>query len=209
MKLLMTRTIRRLNLLPLTWPLALAVACGTSGSSQTPQGEDSLAGRWVSDCVPMNDQQGFALDFDIQPRTWALDYVVHGDKACGGKFMTVRIEGPYEVGATAATVPGAREARFGFTKKTVTAHTPEAVGFLSSAAGCGLQGLVQGTPFDISQTGCATLGQRPVAACSADYDLVKRDGERLQFGARPADNDMCSPEKRPQALSPLTVKKSS
>ncbi len=45
------------------------------------------------------------------------------------------------------------------------------------------------------------MGQRPIAACEADYDLAHVEGERLTFGARPADNDLCTPAKRPVALS--------
>lgn len=56
-------------------------------------------------------------------------------------------------------------------------------------------------------TGCATLGQYPIATCPADYDLVKVEGDDLTFGARPKDNDMCTPDKRPQALAPLSSKR--
>jgi len=32
--------------------------------------------------------------------------------------------------------------------------------------------------------------------------VVKVDAASLQFGKRPADNDMCAPEERPAALNP-------
>ena len=56
-------------------------------------------------------------------------------------------------------------------------------------------------PLDYGPTpgGCAGLGAYPVADCPADYDIVKlsEDGTELSFGARPADNNMCTPENRP------------
>lgn len=183
--------------------LSLALACGTSGSS-TPSntGGDSLVGRWQSACTPMNAQQAFKLDFDIQSATWVLDYDVFGDTTCTTKFLTVRIEGPYETGNVSAP-SGAREARFGFARKLITPHGEAASGFLASEQGCGATGFAAGVARDISTSGCAGLGQRPIAQCPADFDLVKRDGDGLRFGARPADNDMCTPDKRPTALAPV------
>jgi hypothetical protein len=56
------------------------------------------------------------------------------------------------------------------------------------------------TSFD--DKGCLGFGQYPKTQCSADYDLVKVEGDKLQFGKRPADNNMCTPGKRPTALNP-------
>ncbi len=41
---------------------------------------------------------------------------VYGDAVCGGEFLTVRIEGPYELTEPSASVAGAFEARFAFSK---------------------------------------------------------------------------------------------
>ena len=62
-----------------------------------------------------------------------------------------------------------------------------------------------GAKQDLLAGGCAELGARPVAQCASDNDVVKVDGDRLWFGQRPADNDMCSSEKRPQALGATPV----
>jgi len=166
-----------------------------------------LRGQWQSACAPMSATQAFTLDFDVADETWGLDYVVYGDAACGAKFLTVRIDGPYEIHGASDAVAGAHEARFGFTSKTVTPHSAAAAGYLSSEAGCNLPGFAEGVAKDIGQSGCANLGQRPIAACSADYDLVWVDGDALTFGARPADNDMCTDAKRPTALSTLASKR--
>ncbi len=99
----------------------------------------------------------------------------------------------------------AREARFAFDEKTVTAHAEGAVGFLASLGeGCGSPGTWErGVARDVGGAGCPALGQRPIADCPADYDLVSVTATELRFGDRPADNDMCSPERRPTAVSGL------
>lgn len=149
----------------------------------------------------MNAQQGFSLTFDLATSTWGLDYAVLGDTACTAPFFTVRIEGPYEVGAPSATVPGANDARFAFTKKTITPHVDTAAQFLSSAQGCGRPGFAVSQASDVTDLGCAALGQYPRSKCAADYDVVAVSGDVIRFGERPADNDMCTEDKRPKALS--------
>ena len=198
----------------LALPLA---ACGSSTDSSTAPPlttadagvgtAPDLAGRWKSACTPMSASQWFVLDFDISRSTWAVDYTVFADSACATKFLTVRIEGPYELGAASSTVPGAFDAKFGFTKKAITPHLPAAADFLASAGGCGAAGFTAGEPKDIAATGCAGLGQRPISACSADYDIARLDGDVLTFGERPADNDMCSEGKRPKALAAVSSKR--
>jgi hypothetical protein len=189
----------------------LAAACGggstaTDAASSDTSGDErtAIVGAWRSSCVPQGEAQSFSLDFDITDARWSLDYDVFGDTACGAAFLTVHIEGPYEIGGP-STVEGAREARFGFDRKTVTAHAEAAAGYLSSLEGCGDGAFTVGEAEDISVTGCAPLGQRPIAACGQDYDLVAVDATSLRFGARPADNDLCTPAARPTELSPLAM----
>lgn len=166
-----------------------------------------LTGRWKSACTPMSASQGFGLDFDISRSTWSVDYTVFADAACSAKFITVRIEGPYELGAASTSVVGAFDAKFGFAKKSVTPHLAAAADFLASANGCGAAGFTPGQETDISASGCPGLGQRPIAACSADYDIARLEGDVLTFGARPTDNDMCTPDKRPTSLSEVSSKR--
>jgi hypothetical protein len=198
-------------LAPLTASALVLAACGAASPATTttaPGTAPALTGAWTSPCTPMNDQQAFSLAFVIEPATWAVDYTVFADTSCTTKFMTVHIDGPYEIGATSTVVPDAHDARFGFTTKSVIPHLEAAAQFLASPAGCGLAGFAVGQAMDISTTGCANLGQRPIAACAADFDLVKLEGDQLTFGERPADNDMCSEDKRPRALSQLSITRS-
>jgi hypothetical protein len=64
-------------------------------------------------------------------------------------------------------------------------------------------------PTDTLTTGCPALGQYPVADCSQDYAIAKLEngGDVLRFGTRPADNNMCTPDKRPTELSPVALTK--
>lgn len=192
---------------------ALAAGCG-GGKDSLRAGPDAgqgagagpdIRGRWVSPCVPQEGGQSFSLDFDIAEARWALDYAAFGDGDCQVPFLTVHIEGPWEVERPSAAVEGAFEARFGFSEKTVTPHMEAAAGFLASEAGCNRDEFAEGQATSIYDAGCAGLGQYPRAQCDADHDLVALAGGGLQFGARPADNDMCGPDRRPTALSGLPL----
>ena len=129
-----------------------------------------------------------------QRTTWDLDYVANADADCTLSFMTVNIVGDYTL-EEAASVEGARNGTFGFTTKTATAHMEDAVAVINGA--CGVTDATVDTALDISAR-CAGLGAYPIATCPADYDIImlNEDGT-VSFGARPADNDMCTPEKRP------------
>lgn len=203
---------RFLTVLTLCFPLVAygatpAPSPDSPGASKATNGSaPDISGHWGSECVKVSEQQTMKLDFQITKDTWTLDYTTFVDPACQTKFLTIRIEGPYEIGNPAASSKGAFEGKFGFAKKTVTPHTDAAAGFLGSEKGCGGSWTV-GAGADVLEKGCAGLGQRPGNACSADYDLVHADGNTLTFGARPTDNDMCTADKRPVALSKLSMKR--
>lgn len=199
-------------LLAAALPLA---ACGGSQSKapRTPDEQPAepagpaIAGQWQSACVPSPQPDGstnyFRLDFDITADTWKLDYTVHGNAECSAPLLTVHIEGPYEIGQPSETVEGAHEAVFGFSDKTLTPHVQPLAEMLTGMGQCGEGAWAAGQTKSVYETGCAGLGQRPKSACSADHDLVKVEGDTLRFGKRPADNDMCSPERRPTALNDM------
>jgi hypothetical protein len=164
-----------------------------------------IAGRWVSPCLPDGEGGAFHLDFDIDASTWTLDYVAHGTETCDFPLMTVHIAGPYELEQPSPSVAGAWEGQFGFDVKELMPHVEGVIDFLESPEGCDFEGFAVGVATDVYEMGCPGLGQYPQAICEADYDLVALDEEGLRFGERPADNDMCTPDKRPVALSPLVL----
>jgi Adenomatosis polyposis coli down-regulated 1 len=180
------------------------VGCGDSETNPNPEPTPEvkptaaeLVGKWVSACTSNGMGGGFTLNFDLTETTWKLDYIAFADAMCATKNLTVYIEGGYELGAASTAVMGAREGKFDFDVKTVTPHNDGAAGFLPMACGAGSFTVDMAT--DIT-AGCPGLGAYPVADCPSDYDIVKLDGNTLQFGARPADNDMCTAAKRPTAL---------
>ena len=128
---------------------------------------------------------------------WDLDYVAHGAAGCTSSFLTVNIQGEYSLEGESDAAEGAREAVFGFSTKTVTGHMEQALEVINGA--CGVTDTAVDVALDISG-GCAGLGAYPIAECAADYDIVFLSGNTLQFGARPADNNMCSADKRPDSF---------
>lgn len=184
--------------------IAFVAACGGTTPSMAPDapaGVD-LAGHWRSPCVDPGTGQALRLTFDLTATTWKLAYESFGDAACTVPALVVDIAGPYEVTRPSPTVAGAHEAVFGFSTKTVTPRSEGAAQFLATACGGGT--FTAGTATDIT-AGCAGLGAYPISSCPADFDLVARTGDRLQFGARPADNNMCTEDRRPTALSPIVL----
>ena len=163
----------------LTCAGGLADCGGATGTALAPgasaSASQSLLGHWTGACSPKGAAQGSTVTFDIGTKNWAIDFDMFGDRACTARFATLHIEGPYAIGAASTVVPGARDAKFSFSKKTITAHVDAAEQFLSGANGCAIPGVAR----DISVTGCAAMGQRPIAACEADYDLAHVEGERL------------------------------
>ena len=201
---------RTMTLRTLLAPCLFAMLSSCASTATTPIANPATAsldlrGHWVSPCVPNGHGQHIKLDFTMTATAWALDYVTSGDAACASPFITARIEGPDEITGRSA-VPDASEASFRFTRKSLTAHDAMAAGFLSSPQGCGTA-FTAGVATDISATGCAGLGQRPIAACGQDFDLVSVQGDALHFGNRPDDNDMCTAPRRPTALSPLAMQR--
>ena len=187
-----------------TFASLLAAAACHSASPVSPAND--VAGHWTSDCAPTPDGKHFTMDFHNTADHWQLAYVVFGDAACTSKLVAVDVTGPYEIGAVSPTVAGAREAVFHFDRKTITPAIQPLADALNGMD-CG-GGFAVGAPRDIYDHGCAGFGQYPRAACSADYDVVWREGDQLRFGARPADNNMCTPDHRPTALSPLVLHRS-
>ena len=158
--------------------------------------EADLVGTWQSPCFPSPQGDGSfnQLTFQMTEGEWDLDYSAFGDDACTAGFLTVRIQGPYTLGAASEAGEGAREGEFGFATKTVTPHMDAAVDVVNGA--CGVETAKVGEALDLSG-GCAGLGAYPIADCAADHDIVMLKGDMLHFGARPADNNMCEPDKRP------------
>ena len=184
--------------------LSFAVGCGSSASTTMEEQESEqvrplaseLVGTWQSECVDSGNGH-IRLTFRLTDSTWDLDYDAFADNVCETGFMTVNIKGPYDLGAASGAIEGAREGRFHFGERVVTPHMDAAVDMLSGACPDGTFSV--GASADM-KAGCANLGLYPVSECPNEFDIVRLDGKTLNFGARPADNNMCSEDKRPTAL---------
>lgn len=139
--------------------------------------------------------------FSFDHGRWTLDFTRALDPPFARKVFAFRTGGTYRVIGAAADVPGAFQADFREESKNVTLLTPD----LAKAFGLAACGLAVGVEKDVSQAGCAAW--KPVSACPQDHDLLALDAAGgLHLGVRPADNDMCAPERRPTALLPAVVK---
>ena len=141
-------------------------------------------------------------EFTFADGRWQLIFTHAFDPGMTMRTFQFRTGGPFEIGDASDAVPGAFDGVFHEDWKHVTLLTdsPEIV------AGMGMAecGLTYNLETDISETGCAAW--RPVAECGEDHDLFAMDSTGVYFGVRPADNDMCTPEKRPTALLPVIAR---
>jgi hypothetical protein len=192
------------------WFAALAVALAACGGAPAPKLDPrdpppAIAGRWQSACTVASPQQVFRLRFELTDRAWQVDYVAYGDAACASELLTEHVEGGYRLIARSPSVAGAWTGEFAIARRTVVPRSDAAAQFLASAQGCGRPGFAAGQVTDILAAGCAGLGAHPQAQCPAEHDLVVLERDTLRFGARPADGNLCSEDRRPTAPSPVVL----
>lgn len=185
--------------------LSLVPACGSSSPSPDDPASiaEAMVGDWQGSCFDAGNGQHAQLTFHIEASRWAVDYVVYGDGACSAAAALgdVHIAGPYQIVGPSSMVTGASEAVFSFDTRTITPKAQGFADYLDTLSGCGEGGFQVGMAADVYAAGCPSLGSYPAAMCPADYDVVKVDATSLQFGQRPTDNNMCTADKRPSALS--------
>lgn len=202
------KTMNRLALTVAT--LGLAAGCATTtagGASATRVKTNDLKGTWTSAvCESMPNPDGsktyFKRIFDLTEKDWALKFETFGDAGCTARLFTARFEGPYTLLKDSEKVAGTTEGNFVFARHYMTAHVQPVADWFQGAK-CGTGTWKVGEEQETSTTGCVFL--RPVTACGTDHDIVKVEGNQLFFGQRPADGDMCTPDKRPTALTPVAV----
>jgi hypothetical protein len=141
-------------------------------------------------------------EFTFANGRWQLIFTHALDPAMTLRTFQFRTGGPFEIGAASDVVAGAFDGVFHEDWKHVTLLTDNAE--IVAAMGMGDCGLTYNLETDISETGCAAWA--PVAECGEDHDLFAMDGTGVYFGVRPADNDMCTPDRRPTALLPVVAR---
>lgn len=141
-------------------------------------------------------------EFVFADGQWQLIFTHALDPQMVLRTFQFRTGGAYRIGPAHAAIPGTFAADFDEAWKHLTLLTsdPQVI------AGMGLAecALTQNLEVDISATGCGPWPS--VADCGTDHDLLALDATGLRFGQRPADNNMCSPDRRPDALlSPVVA----
>jgi hypothetical protein len=168
------------------------------GQAAAPTPPD-VTGQWASDCVAGATASEFrTIAFDNTADKWDLHVATFGDDKCAKRKSDLHIAGAYTIGAASTTVTDAWEGTFSFATLELTADdakTAKALGKL-----CGIKKMKAGKASDLSAKGCVALGVHPLAQCAADNDIVAVQSGKLRFGVRPADNDLCTTDKRPTAL---------
>ena len=141
--------------------------------------------------------------FTFDKGHWTLQFTLGLDPELNNKVFEFRTLGTYQVLEKSDVVPQAYNALFLEDKKFLTLKTDNPQ--LIEAFGFSPCHLIKDIEKDISESGCALWAA--VEVCNEDHDLLSLDEEgKLYFGVRPEDNNMCSADRRPTALTPGVVK---
>lgn len=183
---------------------ALSLACSSScAEGFWPAEALQHANGTYRSAAPEPWHGGFGTrEFVLTNGTWQLIFTHALDPDMTQRTFEFRTGGAYDIKGPNQTVEGAFNGTFFEEWKHVTLLTDSAQ--IVAAMGMADCGLTYNLETDISETGCAAW--RPVAVCGEDHDILAMTDEGLHFGVRPADNDMCTPDKRPTALLPLVAR---
>ena len=188
---------------PLLPALALAAALAAPAAAQFADRAalETLHGTFASPQVEAWYGGYGTREFVFADGRWSLTFTHALDRAMTQRTFQFRTGGAYRVEAPSPAVPGAWHTVFQEAWKHVTLLTPSPqVAAALRMAECGLTVNLEA---DISATGRASW--RPVSECGEDHDLLALSPAGLQFGVRPADNDMCTADRLPTALLPPVV----
>ncbi len=195
----------RFNYLAITLTLVAGTACSESQNDPDRVALESLSGTYED--PTSYDVGGGAFGkrvFTFDDGEWTLRFTLALDSGMQTPVFEFRTFGDYEIEGPSPEVPGAYEALFREDAKFVTLRAFDPG--LAQAFGLSECGLQPDIEKDVSVSGCA--GWKPVAECNEDHDLLALTDEGgLRFGVRPPDNDMCTRDKRPRALTPAVVKR--
>ncbi|MEL6599790.1 MAG: hypothetical protein AAGK98_10795 [Pseudomonadota bacterium] len=180
---------------------SLAVTLFASPAPADPSLKE-LSGTWA-DPIPYAYGPAYGhRSFTFDKGAWTLDFTLSFDPAGEVPVFRFRTGGTFTVTGVSPTVDGAWDADFGEDWKRVTLLHPDQA--VATGFGLAVCDLTVGEEADISATGCGPW--KSVAACPTDHDLLKLTEAGLQFGQRPADNDMCTADRRPTVLTPPVVR---
>jgi Adenomatosis polyposis coli down-regulated 1 len=168
--------------------------------------ETTILGKWES------------IENEIRPNPWGGKYFLHRyfhnseteahgtlvfytDDTYVDKNITVEVIGPYQFLKPSATVEGATETDFEFTKIAVTPHSQAMVDMLNGIPSDYLKTWEANVRQEVSNAGQGIMGM--VIGEYKEYDLTKVDGDLLYYGERPADGS--APDTSDKRASSLQV----
>ncbi len=187
----------------LTLLVGLVLVFGVAVQAHAAQ--PAVVGTWTSEgCEPRPNDQFVQRTFTLAAEDWALDQPIFADAGCSTKLLNFHVAGTYTIGEPNATLADTYDALFMINSIALTPLVDDMAAFLNSAqpGTCGAAAWQVGVEQDISATkGCSVFGidlSQPIP----EYDILKRDGQRLYFGARPADGGFLNtPERRPTSYA--------
>lgn len=180
-------------------PLADAAA-----SSRLPEGRYSIGCQFAFEAAGAKIFE--TGTYEGTGSSYELTFHFFVDEGCTAPFVTFMSKGDF-VTRPSPKVPGALEFDATWTGRTMRADSDASLPLLN--AQCGTPPWSVGQTQEIFARGCAAAGFRPSSECSHDFDLLKIDGNTFSFGQRPADNNMCTPDRRPSAVSQVVWTKAS
>ncbi len=164
---------------------------------------NQLLGTWKSAAAEPVGNVGFRTrEFTFTPEQWLIEVKFYGDKEMTKPLFSFVGEGQYTLAENSRILPEATDAAFFFDKKRLTLLTDDAAAI--SPFKFDACSLMKGVTKDISTSGCSNFTS--VAVCGQEYDLVNIERNILRLGARPADGNMCSIDKRPKSLGQPLIK---
>lgn len=163
---------------------------------------ENLSGTYA-DAKPYSYGQAWGQRiFTFEKGKWTLKFTLALDPEMKMQVFEFRTVGTFTI-LDKSNLADTYNALFLEDKKFITLKTSDAN--LVNAFGFAPCGLTKDVEMDISANGCSAW--KAVSVCNQDHDLLSLDAAgKLYFGERPADNDMCSANKRPTKLTPPVTK---
>jgi hypothetical protein len=176
----------------------------TTTTTAPPPPPPALQGAWQSACYSIknaDETDGSArVTLGLTATQWARDLQIFEDDACARPAGLIHDDGAFAFDAARPRDDGAWPVRFDLYGRTITPFSEGFIAYLQAMSCQGDFGVERRT--EVLDVGCAALGLQPFSTCSAEFDIVHRDGDLLTFGNRPAGVTPCQPTQRPRELGP-------
>lgn len=184
-----------------TFALAGCGAFETKGKGKkSDQTDYELAGTWTSACLKL-DLLGLSRSSETYKFSALGDFdkttTVFLDDGCQQPALDETVSGTADSLGADATVQDAKDINFTVTKATLTPRSDKAVQLLNDASYCGLTGWEKDKAVDVLGKDCAGEDWQNGEVI---YDVYKRDGDQLRFGASMIFFDKTDAGERPTKL---------